>query len=186
LRVFAQAVERLAATGGTWWDVRDLTRFFDKLEVSEGGCWIWQGQAGANGYGYFSRSRVAKKVKMVLAHRAAYEFFVSEIPGELTIDHICCVKLCVNPSHLRLMTMADNDRRGSSRRKVVLATHCKYGHPLSGANLEILQGRSRPGRRRCIECRRRRDRERSQHENYVPRPHRRKKSPLVTPRASGR
>lgn len=35
-----------------------------------------------------------------------------EIPPSLTVDHICRNKLCVNPSHLRLLTLADNVRDG--------------------------------------------------------------------------
>lgn len=65
-------------------------------------CWIWQGPVYGSGYGAASKE---------LAHRWAYERARGPIPQGLTIDHLCCVPLCVNPDHLEVVTMAENCRR---------------------------------------------------------------------------
>lgn len=46
---------------------------------------------------------------MVLAHRFAYELVVGPIPKGLKLDHKhTCLKTCVNPDHLRVVTNKQN------------------------------------------------------------------------------
>jgi hypothetical protein len=67
-------------------------------------CWLWRGSIDRNGYGRF-RSHYA--------HRYAYELMTAkEIGPGLQIDHICHVRHCVNPNHLRRVT---NKQNGENR-----------------------------------------------------------------------
>lgn len=81
-------------------------RFRALYDVIDTGCWIWRGTPGANGYGRLSIGN-----RPTYAHRAAYELHVGPIPAGLTIDHLCRVRMCVNPDHLEPVTRAENTRR---------------------------------------------------------------------------
>src|SRR5262245_43846462 len=71
------------------------------------GCWLWLGSLDRGGYGRVS-SKGWRGCRNRLAHRLAYEAFISPIPDELTLDHRCRVRSCVNPAHLRPVTRGEN------------------------------------------------------------------------------
>lgn len=71
------------------------------------GCWEWQRGKNERGYGVI---RVGGRTKK--AHRCYYEKYVGEIPGGMTIDHLCRNRACVNPDHLEPVTQTENVRRG--------------------------------------------------------------------------
>ena len=78
-----------------------------KYVVNEGGCWLWVGgRARPNGYGNLSVNN-----RLVNVHRLSYELRKGPIPDGLTIDHLCRVRLCINPDHLEAVTRAENTRR---------------------------------------------------------------------------
>ena len=117
-----------------------------------GECWIFTGPVSGAGYG------LANRTPEKYAHRLAWAWLRGPIPDGYEVDHLCRVKLCVNPAHLEPVTKAENIRRqnaltgGSYQRSL---THCPKGHPYSGDNLIV-----RPeGWRACRECRRTRLRE---------------------------
>lgn len=85
-----------------------VERFWDKVVKSEG-CWIWSGYTMPNGYGSFSSPRSR------LAHRYSYELHYGEVDDGLHVDHMCHVRNCVNPQHLRLATHKENmeNRQGA-------------------------------------------------------------------------
>lgn len=74
--------------------------------VDENGCRVWAGAPGLNGYGRMSVGNASDYV-----HRLAYVTWVGPIPEGLTIDHLCRVRLCLEPSHLEPVTRAENTRR---------------------------------------------------------------------------
>lgn len=89
----------------------------DRYEIADCGhdtpCWLWTGQiAQRTGYG---QTRV--RSRKVGAHRAMYEREVGPIPDGLELDHLCRVRVCVNPAHLEAVTRSVNVQRGYDARR---------------------------------------------------------------------
>lgn len=83
--------------------------FLEHVREEDSGCWLWTGPFGRGGYGTFKHDR-----RRMSAHRAAYEIFTGTIPpGEghhgTCVLHTCDVPHCVNPAHLFLGTVQDNN-----------------------------------------------------------------------------
>jgi hypothetical protein len=129
-------------------------RFWKKVAV--GGrdeCWLWQG-ATANGYGRaYSRVRDGKYF-VDGAHRIAYELTNGPIPDGLQIDHLCRNRLCVNPTHLEVVTQRENLLRGETiPARRAAQTHCVNGHEFTPENT---YRRKEDGVRQCRACNRER------------------------------
>lgn len=84
------------------------------------GCWLWEGTTDPDGYG-----KMIVGGKQVRAHRLAYRLYIGDIPRGLLVRHKCDVPSCVNPRHLLLGTIADNNADKAARNR------CRYGerHP---------------------------------------------------------
>lgn len=83
------------------------------------GCILMTSGVGKDGY-----SQISFRGKLVSAHRLSWRARRSPIPPGMTVDHNChnaaayrgecsggptCIhRRCINPTHLRLMTMTDN------------------------------------------------------------------------------
>ena len=107
-----------------------LERFWDKVKVQSNGCWNFRSMI-RNGYGRFKICN-----KTVSAHRFAYEVNKGKIPKELTLDHLCRNRACVNPDHLEILSLNENQSRGNSLPILnSKKTHCPKGHELKGDNL---------------------------------------------------
>lgn len=78
------------------------SRFTARVLVLKSGCWIWD-RPGEDGYGLFGLGG-----REVPSHRFAYESRNGPVPVGMFIDHVCQVKSCVKPSHLRLATTKQN------------------------------------------------------------------------------
>lgn len=130
------------------WNTDMLERFWEKVEIREGDCWLWHGFVGNTGYGRF----VTKHQHLAYAHRVSYELHHrTEIPAGKQIDHLCRNRLCVNPDHLDLVTAKVNTNRrpdAQARRE-----SCPQGHPYSGENLALHVDSKGYQRRICIACR---------------------------------
>lgn len=140
-------------------DTRIPARFWEKVDVSEDGCWYWTAAKFPAGYGRFCMGSNTH----VSAHRFAFKTLVGfEVPE---LDHIChdpalCNKgslcphrSCVNPAHLRPSSHRDNALRSNSPQAINAAkTHCPQGHPYEGENLALLRRPDGSVRRQCRAC----------------------------------
>ena len=95
------------------------------------GCWLWEA-ATVTGYGVL---RV--RGRNVLAHRIMAEWAYGPIPDGYEVDHLCRVRACVRPSHLDVVTGAENRRRAGTKLR------CLRGHLRTG-------NRSKYGN--CLTC----------------------------------
>ena len=77
-------------------------RFLEKTAYV-GDCIVWTGQINPGGYGKLRVDKI-----LVYAHRFAWEQVHGPIPPGMHIDHLCRVRICVNVSHLRMVTPQDN------------------------------------------------------------------------------
>lgn len=98
------------------WSGRDLKplrvlgsrtdRFWSKVKKdSTNGCWEWSAAVTAGGYGQFGVGQGT-----VYAHRFSWELANGPIPSGMMVDHRCANRRCINPSHLRLVTNAQNNQ----------------------------------------------------------------------------
>lgn len=100
---------------------------FKSFYKQVGDCYIWQNYLDKDGYGSFYFMKKARR-----AHRVSYYFKNGSIPKGMVIDHICRNRACVNPDHLRCVTIKENNLSNSMSVGYLnsIKTHCKYGHPL--------------------------------------------------------
>jgi len=121
-------------------------RFAQKFEAHPSGCWIWIGAIMSEGYGAINdgRGRILK------AHRVAYELMRGRIPASRNyVDHLCEVRRCVNPAHLKPTTNKENCTRGGGVLMVAYRNGtCLRGHRVAGRNAYRIVGR----RPRCVKC----------------------------------
>lgn len=116
--------------------------FWDRVDLSAGpdGCWPWARGTGSHGYGQVTDGRSTR-----LAHRVAWVLSTGDqIPIGMTVDHICRVRVCCNPAHLRLLTNVVNARDNGNARK----SHCPSGHEYTAENTYT----DPKGARRCRTC----------------------------------
>lgn len=111
---------------------KTATPIADLIDAS-GDCWEWTGWTTPTGYG-----RAYWNGRQQMAHRIVWETLVGEIANGMEIDHLCKVRRCVNPDHLRVVTRADNNKAKYASRSV-----CTKGHDIDGF---------RAGRRYCKTC----------------------------------
>lgn len=112
-------------------------------------CWFWQGSITSNGYGKFNFQS-----KPYLAHRFSFAYFVQKPSNTLVIDHICENRNCVNPNHLRELTINENALRNYRKpyttqiAVLIIRGICKHGHKINSYKDLVFNEHWR-----CKECR---------------------------------
>lgn len=107
------------------------------IPVPESGCWIWT-HGVSSGYG-----SLRTKDGVYSAHRASYEAYIGPIPDGLCVCHKCDTRLCVNPAHFFIGTLAENNadaaKKGILRglKRAPRPTGLKYSRPLDFLNDQI-------------------------------------------------
>lgn len=109
---------------------RNVARMIEPVPPTT--CWIYTGAVNSAGYGTAS----VQTTERWLVHRLSYTKLVGPIPKGMTIDHLCRVKLCVNPDHMEVVSHRENNLRGNSMAaRWARRTHCgKCGRELGPIN----------------------------------------------------
>lgn len=85
--------------------LKSIDRFWKNVEVkSENECWRWK-KTLTNGYGRFGINKMK-----ISAHRFSYMISKGTIFPDMVVHHVCENKSCVNPSHLKQVTVAENTK----------------------------------------------------------------------------
>lgn len=88
------------------------------------------GSLNTHGYGRISLGNIEYG-----AHVVAYRLFKGSIPHEKNVDHICRNRACINPDHLRLLTVKENTLSGIGATAIhARKTHCFRGHLFNEEN----------------------------------------------------
>lgn len=93
--------------------------FFSKIKKSEG-CWLWQARVTPSGY---ASAQYAGKTWS--AHRLSYFLHKGPIPPGLLVRHNCDTPICMNPDHLILGTVQDNNNDRKIRQRTKTARQDK-------------------------------------------------------------
>lgn len=111
-------------------------------------CWNWTGSRNPKGYGTVTYNGKTQK-----AHRLAMFFWRNfDLNSELWVLHKCDNAICINPEHLYLGTVIDNNAdlraSGQARGRFSGMTHCLHGHEFTPENTTVRIN----GSRQCKEC----------------------------------
>ena len=110
--------------------LKEISKYFIKHGEDE--CWNWVGKKWM-GYGIF-----CYKGKKWRAHRLMWALSGRSFTDGLVLDHLCRNRECVNPSHLREVTIGENVLCGAGiTAKNKLKTVCVNGHELNESNTII-------------------------------------------------
>jgi hypothetical protein len=119
-------------------EINNIESFLSRIKINkESECWEWAGAFSTQRYGQFYI-----KSKAFYAHRISFSIFKKEkLSTDLMVDHVCMNRKCVNPDHLRQVTLEQNlvENSNTCCAKNKRKTHCKRGHELSGYNLMLIK-----------------------------------------------
>jgi hypothetical protein len=91
-----------------------LRFFWDKIEGEpNSGCWLWTGSLN----GRYPKIWDGRRGHVIYAHVFAWTVLRGPVPLGYDVDHLCRVKICVNPQHLEPVTRRENLRRSAASRR---------------------------------------------------------------------
>lgn len=127
-----------------WSDASRARHFWRRVDKTQT-CWLWTGSLDSNGYGHLHWAGRAMR-----AHRQSWVLAGLQLPEDgAVLDHICRVRTCVRPDHLRILTNAENVLIGIGPTAInARKTSCHKGHEFTPDNTY-----ARPdGHRSCRAC----------------------------------
>lgn len=111
-------------------------------------CWLWTSTLSRDGY-----AKIHFGGKKISAHRLAFTIYTGQNIEGLQLDHLCRVRNCVNPAHLRPCNARSNIFAPGSlciAKRLAEQTHCKNGHQFDEVN--TYYRKSNPSYRFCRKC----------------------------------
>jgi len=97
-------------------------------------CWTWTGAKSRQGYGNFCLDG-----RTVLAHRVSWQLHKSADAGNMAVCHSCDNPSCVNPDHLWLGTVGDNNADRHTKGRSNGASLKGTANPMSQLTPEIVR-----------------------------------------------
>ena len=109
-------------------------RFWEKVDRTGDGCWLWLRARAVAGYGVFANPGGER-----LAHRLAYELTFGPIPAGMFVCHHCDNPPCCNPAHLFLGDNQANMRDASQKGRIVIPLHQGTEQWLAKLNVDAVR-----------------------------------------------
>ena len=111
---------------GNYTNCRPLEeRFWSNVEKGDD-CWEWTGARLKQGYGV-----IGNNYRQVRAHRVSWELANGPIPDGQVIRHMCDNKSCVNPDHLKVGTVCENNGDKTGKHKFISVLPDKYDEAMA-------------------------------------------------------
>jgi hypothetical protein len=137
-----------------FWSKVDKNGTIPDYRPDLGPCWLWTDAPHKHGYGVLMVDKKSRK-----AHHIAWLVTRGPLPkniglrkGQMVMDHLCRVRLCVRPDHLEWVTNEENTNRGFDGEWQRTKTHCPKGHPYSPENTRVKVGKDGYAKRICRTC----------------------------------
>ncbi len=122
----------------------------------DGDHWLWAGAKSSAGYPYWSEGLRKRNWRV---HRLMYALTrgigMEDSDKDNVIDHICNIKLCVNPKHLQMISQKENVRRNPKHDGAHIDYHLSTHHIQPGEVIEYVKKKPYGHiYRRCLYCQR--------------------------------